>query len=131
MQIDVEELQSTAIRSDLSDDEKKRVLSGLGWLGNGSAIAHFSQSNGNVATQQISISVPQGTLSAYIFPSNWVFHFGRGVLIERPIGQFGLSVGITSFIVRELKVDVRAVLRNLKPDDPWGADVTVVAVGFG
>ena len=127
-------LPKSATNSELSEEDAKRVLSSLGFMGVATALARFTLDNAlaGFATKNISIIVPQGTLRVSIGLGDLGFHFGpRSRVIERPLGQIGILFGITQFVGRQLEVDVRALLRDINSDDPWEADIEIVANCFG
>ena len=132
-QIDVEELQSEAIRSDLSEDEEKRVLAPLGFLATRSGTLSIDRADGaSFHSNERRIQVPSGTLHAVIYPFNWFFNYGsRPNIIERPISQMGLFWGITKFEGTEVTVKVQALLRDINGDDPWWSDFSFVVMCFG
>jgi hypothetical protein len=116
------ELPTEAINSELSEDEKKRVLAGLAFIGTASATARFTEPNGPASvTKGIEITVPSGTTKAFIYLGSWDFSFGPSTTyLERPLSHIRIGFGVAGFAGRQLDVDVRAYLRGVRGDDPLG-----------
>jgi hypothetical protein len=125
------QLPFTAINSELSEEDAKKALAPLGFIGLGSGLARFTESTGRVSTKGLAVVVPQGTARAFIYLGNWEFHFGPpNRLGERPLGEMLITFGITGFTGRQLDVEVRTRLTDINADDPWEADVEIIAACF-
>lgn len=129
---DEQQLEKTAVRSDLSADEGKRVLAGLGFLGIVAQSADFSHSNGlDFLTRSFGVRVPEGTLRIFTYLGDWNFFYGTNTYIERPLSHMWIKWRVNSFSQGIVSITVETLLRDINGDDPWGGRVEIITACFG
>ena len=122
-----------ADRNDLNEDERKRLLAPLGFVGTVTGNVRFELDNsfGGIATKHLSIFAPEGTLRVSTCLGDWDFSFGpRTHYLERPLSHILIRWRITNFGIRQIDIDVNAFLRDVNADDPWEANVEIIALCY-